>query len=304
MLNSISLEDYRVNNSLVDNEIKKLKEKIAALELQLRSLSKDEKVPAMQLQKRYNLENISQAMCIYSAGPRCYKLLRLKGYPLPSPSTLRRWASMLCVEPGILTQILSQMGSLDMALEEKLCVISFDEMKCREEWAYDRKNDIILEPRRMVQVVMIRGLRGNWKQPIFYNYNYKMRQETLFQIIEDLFKIGYVVVAAVSDLGPENQQLWRSMSISPQTPFFNHPSDDSKKIFVFADIPHLIKLLRNHFVDNGLIFKNKLLTKNVVEELLSYCNSDLTISKSLNLEMLNVKGAGMYTVLMYIDIQK
>lgn len=200
---------------------------------------------------------------------------------------------MLSVEPGIQGQILEQMRSLDFQIEEKLCVISFDEMKCREEWAYDRKRDMILQPKRMIQVVMVRGIRGRWKQSIFYNNDFKMDTDTLLYIIFELYKIGFVVVAAVSDLGPDNQTLWKSMGISPQTPYFKHPSEDEKVVYVFADVPHLLKLLRNHFIDNGVVFKEKLLKKDVVEELLFLTNSDLNITKKLPLEMLNVKGAGM-----------
>lgn len=242
----------------------------------------------------YNIEDISFATNVYSAGPRCYRLLRSKGYSLPSPTTLRRWSSKLCVEPGIQYQTLSHMSSLDMPLEEKLCVISFDEMKCREEWAYDKKADKIIPPKRMVQVVMVRGLRGKWKQPIYYDFDCKMEKATLLLIIEELYKIGFTVVAAVSDLGTENQQLWKSMAITMENVFFKHPSNQNNIIFVFSDVPHLIKLLRNHFLDDGLHYKNKILKKFIVEELLTYCNSDLNITKSLSSEMLNVKGAGMY----------
>lgn len=135
-------------------------------------------------------------------------MLRLKGHTLPSPSTLRRWAS-----------ILTQMRTFDLQVEEKLCVISFDEMKCREEWAYDRKNDIVLEPKRMIQVAMVRGLRVSWKQPIFYNTDFKIVKDTLLFLIHEFYKIGFTVVAAVSNLDPENQTLWRSIGISPQTPY-------------------------------------------------------------------------------------
>lgn len=97
------------------------------------------------------------------------------------------------------------MQSLDLPLEDKLCVISFDEMKCREEWAYDRKSDTIIKRKRMVQVAMVRGLRGDWKQPIYYNFDTKMEASFLYDIIIELYKIGFTVVATVSDLGTENQ---------------------------------------------------------------------------------------------------
>lgn len=140
---------------------------------------------------------------------------------------------------------------------------------------------------------MARGLRGSWKQSIFYNTDFKIDKDTLLFLIHELYKIGFTVVVAVSDLGPENQTLWRSIGISPQTLYFKHPSDEEKIVCVFADVPHLLKLLRNHFVDNGVVLKEKILKMNMVEELMLLSKSDLNITKILSLDMLNVKGACM-----------
>lgn len=82
------------------------------------------------------------------------------------------------------------------------------------------------------------------------------------------------------------------MNITPEKTYFKHPSDESKLIFVFADIYHLIKLLRNHFIDNGYFYQNVFIDKSIIEELISLCDSDLNIIKNLSSEMLNVKGAG------------
>ncbi|KAI8117104.1 Transposable element P transposase [Lucilia cuprina] len=107
----------------LDKEIQVLKEKIKSLEFQLGSLPNEQKLltPIKNELKAstckrptYNLEDISFATCVYSAGPRCYKLLRQNDYALPSPTTLRRWASKLSVEPGLQYQTLVHMGSLDL----------------------------------------------------------------------------------------------------------------------------------------------------------------------------------------------
>ena len=33
---------------------------------------------------------------------------------------------------------------------------------------------------------------------------------------------------------------------------FQNPSDPSREIFVFHDVPHLLKLLQNHIIDEGI----------------------------------------------------
>ena len=35
----------------------------------------------------------------------------------------------------------------------------------------------------------------------------------------------------------------------------------NRKIYVFADVPHLIKLLRNHFIDQGFLIDEKYVKK-------------------------------------------
>lgn len=41
-------------------------------------------------------------------------------------------------------------------------------------------------------------------------------------------------------------------------------------IYVLADDPHLIKLIRNHFVDSGFSIDDKFINKDIVEELLNH----------------------------------
>ena len=33
--------------------------------------------------------------------------------------------------------------------------------------------------------------------------------------------------------------------------YFVHPVDPSRRVYIFADVPHMLKLLRNHFLDDG-----------------------------------------------------
>lgn len=165
---SISIEESQ--NSFKE-QVSKLNEKIKNLEDELNLLKERQSSTSCLLKSTYNqnklpryaLEDISFATSLYATGPRSYRFLRKHKYNLPSTSTLRRWAGKINVEPGLQVQTLSHMGKFDLPLEEKLCVLSFDEIKCREEWAYDRKNVVIISPKRMIQVVMVRGLRENWK---------------------------------------------------------------------------------------------------------------------------------------------
>lgn len=71
----------------------------------------------------------------------------------------------------------------DMSTLDNVCVISFDEMKIRKCYLYDKVKDETLKPYSYAQVVMLRGLFKSWKQPIFYDYDFKLTKEKLFEII-------------------------------------------------------------------------------------------------------------------------
>lgn len=74
-----------------------------------------------------------------------------------------------------------------------------------------------------------------------------MTKDLLFDIIKVLNECGYDVVGMVSDMGPTNRALWNELNISLDKTYFMHPST-SHRVHVFADVPHLLKLARNHFV--------------------------------------------------------
>lgn len=75
-----------------------------------------------------------------------------------------------------------------------------------------------------------------------------MTKEILYKIIEELSEVGFNVVAIVSDSGSTNVGLWKSLDISINHTSFEHPKINAR-IHVFADVPHLLKLARNHLLD-------------------------------------------------------
>jgi len=132
-----------------------------------------------------------------------------------------------------------------------------------------------------------------------------MTKNILLNIIAALYKINYIVVAITSDSGPTNIALRNELNIGvgmsksqqgknedcrEKKCFFEHPADKSLKIFVFADAPHLIKLLRNNFIDSGFLINGKMLMKKILEELVALNSNDLKIAFNLNEKHLDVKG--------------
>lgn len=57
---------------------------------------------------------------------------------------------------------------------DKLCVISYDEMKVQQTLEYDEHEDEVIGPKNYLQMVMVRGLTDNYKQPVFVDFDTKM----------------------------------------------------------------------------------------------------------------------------------
>jgi len=73
---------------------------------------------------------------------------------------------------------------------------------------------------------------------------------------------------------------------------------DKSEIYVFADVPHLINLLRNHFVDHGFVISEKTVKKEIIVDLLTCTSSELSITHKISSSHLSVVGADRQKVKM------
>jgi len=182
----------------------------------------------------------------------------------------------------------------------------------------ERREQKVYGPHKSCQFVMARGLFDSWKQPIFYAFSQPMTKSILFEIIQALYKISYTVVAVTSDMGSRNIALWKELNVgieisksstSDKTPttmeirnFFSHPVDKTLKIFVFADVPHLIKLMRNNLFDSGFGVDNLIFNKSILEELLALNERDLKIAFNLSRDHLDARGFQRQNVKLAVQV--
>lgn len=278
-------------------ELAELKAEVAALEEDKKALKKlftpnqIKKLKNPNKRLNWTVDDISKAIVIHSSGARTYRLLLKKGYPYPAVSTLRSWARKLQIVPGILKNVLKVVQNSELTKLQRICVLTFDEMKIKKVYCYDKAHDQTLKPYNYVQVCIIRGLIGNWKQPIYFDYDASMTKESLFQIINSVEEAGFPVVAMTCDLGGSNRGLHNSLDISYEKPYFVNPVN-GHNIYVLADVPHLLKLIRNNFVDHGFVLKGKNINVGIVEKLLRLTKtSDLSIAHKISMDSIQVKGA-------------
>jgi len=109
-----------------------------------------------------------------------------------------------------------------------------------------------------------------------------MTKDLLFNIISEIHNSGFEVVPLVSDMEPTNIGLWKNSHITPSSSWFINPVSRNR-VHVFADVPHLLKLARNHFIDKGFdLSENVYVGKNVLEEYQKNQNSNWHIDFQKN----------------------
>lgn len=274
---------------------KKVQEKVTEVLGKLFSKTQINCLLSGKKQSKWQREDICKAVTLRAVSRKCYLYLRNKvGFPLPGLSTLRRWTSLSfkCF-PGVLTDVLQLMKahSLGLSKAERVCVLSFDEMNVDSSVTYDSVEDRVIGPHSNVLFVMVRGLFSGWKQPIYYNFDTQITADNLNYIICCVQDIGYDVAAVVCDLGTKNRSVWKGLNVTETNSCFPNPQYEDKRVWVFSDVPHLFKLMRNHFLDEGLrLPSGKIVDKSIIERLLALDKNEMKLCPKLSQIHLSVKG--------------
>ena len=147
--------------------------------------------------------------------------------PTPYIRTLPRSIRGFQVMPGFI-EVSAQV--LDAAVRtmtqlEKLAVMCFDEVGLNARWCYDQAAVQVLQTGKM-QVMMVRGLRGAWKQPCFSDCYRKMTPDLLASLVQ----MGLTVVACVNDMGSDNENMWRKSGLGDNCSI-PHPAGNGKLVY-------------------------------------------------------------------------
>ncbi len=201
-------------------------------------------------------ETIQMAMTLKLLHRLTYDYLREKKIiPLPGRSTLRDYFRSFTISEGYLESVsrLIAVKVQSMSPIQRLTCLSMDEIHLRSDISYDKQTDRVIGPHKAANVVMARGLCNPWKVPVFYQHNAKLTKDTLMDIVKRLESEGLHVLSLVTDQGSNNLGLARDLDVTPDQPGFQHPTREEEKIFFLYDMPHLVKSLRNNFLDYGFV---------------------------------------------------
>ncbi len=245
--------------------------------------------------RRWTEEDISLALTIRLLHKKTYIFLRSsKILPLPGLTTLERHFRDFRVPEGFLDSVarLISVKAKTMTDRQKLCSLSFDEMHIKSDVQYNRREDQVVGPFSSVNCVLLRGVCGKWKIPIFYAFNKKkIAKEEFLDIIYRVEDAGLHVVSVCCDNASPNRALAKSLGVTTEQPFFANPDPSRTSVIVwFFDVPHILKLLRNHLLDQGFTLGSGThIGKCHFVDLIQQVDTEVTTNFRLTWKHVNVK---------------
>jgi hypothetical protein len=206
----------------------------------------------------------------FSCGPTGYNALLTQKYPIPALRTLRHAMQNVKFENGILYEVFHFLSfkASSMIAEERMCCLTLDEMSITQSVEFDNRTGRFMGDVTLPQhsgsathalVFMIGGITTRWKQTVAYFFTGNKTNGIVFadialEIIRLCYSIGLIVIAITSDMGSANRAMWKKLGISCGRGVscvnkLVHPCSPDNTVCVLADVPHLIKNVRNHVVN-------------------------------------------------------
>lgn len=206
------------------------------------------------------------ALSLFYKSPSNYKFLMKKlGFSLPSLSTIQSWLKVNNMRTGVENVLINKLKLKveSMTIDEKQCVLMFDEISLKKNLKYNHFYDVIegyedfgsfgRNPLIANQGLLfyLRGLLYNWKLPFCYYISSgptkgDMLAKIIKQVVTKLHSIGLQPRILVCDQGANNRN---AFSILGSNKVNHQIKINGRCIYTCFDPPHLLKSLRNNFMN-------------------------------------------------------
>jgi len=226
-------------------------------------------------QKRYSPRCLVIAFRLFCVSRTAYKLVRDTCLVLPHVSYLRQLSSCFNADYTTLTgeradcTYLKQKCSV-LSEHELLCVLMMDEiyvspkitykggslhgfaMNCVTSSSSSSSSSNTVEA-GTVQAFMISSVFSKNKdvaalQPV-KNLDTSFLHDSVMKVLRMIENVGYKIVALISDNNRINRNVFTSLCGGVLYPFTVHPLDSSRKLFFMFDSVHLLKSIRNNWIN-------------------------------------------------------
>lgn len=215
------------------------------------------------------LRKFACTLQFYSA--KAYEYVRKTfALALPHQSVIRKWMANIECHPGFsdvcfdaLRQIVNRAKT---DAREIICSLMLDEMAIKKQIDFDGKrawgyvdigmhvdNDD-LDPASQALVLMVVCHTSHWKLPIGYFFIKSLTAEEKANLVSEalirLYDVGIVVTSVTCDGPSTHFKMLKELGcklddVFNMKTFFEHPADDTLKVFCILDVCHMLKLMRN-----------------------------------------------------------
>lgn len=238
--------------------------------------------------RRYSEDWLLYCLLLHIRSPAAYNLLNHNNIlPLPSPSTIRRYLSMVNMKCGLDEKFFQ-------AFKQKLStkaecqrhgILVFDEMAVRKSLKVnvktmelhgvvdfggdceemDEKDEIEIADHALV--FMFCPLSDKYAQPVAVYASKgatkgKVLACLITKVITELENAGAIVDGIICDGASTNRRMWKEFDISGEYKKCKnkcvHPCNDKRFLFFFSDTPHLFKCIRNRIFEKRYIQVRKI----------------------------------------------
>ena len=205
--------------------------------------------------RRYSIDMLICACAWYHKSPAYYLQIK-KLLCLPRVRLLRSLSSSLDVgEENVSIKYLTRKAQC-LEPHERVVNIQLDEIHIKSKLSYQSgkligtadNND--QKPATRIQCFMISAVLSNNKDVVSLIPVEKMKFQDLCKMTLDVTQSGFTIVSIISDNNIVNRKMFLLLSGTDHlVPYFINPYKTSNKIFMLFDTVHLLKCLRNNWIN-------------------------------------------------------
>ena len=209
--------------------------------------------------RRYSIDILIYSFSIYHKSPACYTELR-KLLCLPSKELLRDISSNISIGSGNVCQNYLKNKAARLQPNERMVNLQLDEIHIKSKVVYENgnvrgyaENKSMKEANRM-QCFLISSLCSNNKDVVSIIPVQQMTAiylcELIKQVIINVSNAGYRVISVISDNNVVNRNSFKMLANSDHlVPFITNPVNEEEKIFILFDSVHILKCIRNNWLN-------------------------------------------------------
>lgn len=210
--------------------------------------------------RRYSSQSVVFAFCLYFTSPSAYRKLRDSFLILPNVRYLQHLCQNVSCERGLMDISFLKKELACLTEKDILVNLLIDEIHVKPRLGY-RGEKLIgqasNDPDNLansIQCFMLSSIMSDTKIVVGMLPVKNMDSEFLLNstksIIENCSKAGFEIISIISDNNRINRKMFTMLTLGSESKLFiTNPIDQEKQIFLLFDTVHLLKSIRNNWLN-------------------------------------------------------